>query len=81
MFEIDNKFITNRPDLFSVVGNAREFHAVFNLPTFLSPYTLENDSRSLSQNRASLNTKVESKNCLSYHLLEMRDIEVGKSPL
>lgn len=24
-FEIDNKFITNRPDLFSVEGNAREF--------------------------------------------------------
>lgn len=24
-FEIDNKFITNRPDLFSVVGNAREW--------------------------------------------------------
>lgn len=31
-FEIDNKFITNRPDLFSVVGNAREFHAVFETP-------------------------------------------------
>ena len=30
-FEIDNKFITNRPDLFSVVGNAREFGAVFDL--------------------------------------------------
>jgi phenylalanyl-tRNA synthetase beta chain len=25
VFEIDNKFITNRPDLFSVEGNAREF--------------------------------------------------------
>lgn len=35
-FEIDNKFITNRPDLFSVVGNAREFHAVFNIP--FTPY-------------------------------------------
>jgi len=30
-FEIDNKFITNRPDLFSVEGNAREFGAVFGL--------------------------------------------------
>ena len=30
-FEIDNKFITNRPDLFSVVGNAREFGAVFDV--------------------------------------------------
>jgi phenylalanyl-tRNA synthetase beta chain len=31
-FEIDNKFITNRPDLFSVYGNAREWHAVFDIP-------------------------------------------------
>ena len=36
-FEIDNKFITNRPDLFSIVGNAREFHAVFEVP--FTPYT------------------------------------------
>ena len=35
-FEIDNKFITNRPDLFSVVGNAREFAAVFSLPSLVS---------------------------------------------
>lgn len=32
VFEIDNKFITNRPDLFSVRGNAREFGAIFSLP-------------------------------------------------
>ena len=31
VFEIDNKFITNRPDLFSVLGNAREWGAVFGL--------------------------------------------------
>ena len=30
-FEIDNKFITNRPDLFGVYGNAREWGAVFGL--------------------------------------------------
>jgi phenylalanyl-tRNA synthetase beta chain len=30
-FEIDNKFITNRPDLFGVYGNAREWGAVFDL--------------------------------------------------
>lgn len=28
-FEIDNKFITNRPDLFSIIGNAREWSAIF----------------------------------------------------
>lgn len=36
IFEIDNKFITNRPDLFSVEGNAREFGAIFSLP--FKPY-------------------------------------------
>lgn len=81
MFEIDNKFITNRPDLFSVVGNAREFHAVFDLPTHLTPFNLETDTDKTPQGTKSLDTKVETKNCLSYHLLEMIDIEVGKSPL
>lgn len=36
IFEIDNKFITNRPDLFSAEGNAREFGAIFSLP--FKPY-------------------------------------------
>lgn len=40
-FEIDNKFITNRPDLFSVIGNAREFHAVFETP--FDPHAFEDN--------------------------------------
>lgn len=28
VFDLDNKFITNRPDLFSVVGNAREIACI-----------------------------------------------------
>lgn len=32
VFEVDNKFITNRPDLFGVYGHAREMSTLFNLP-------------------------------------------------
>lgn len=32
VFEVDNKFITNRPDLFGVYGHAREMSALFGLP-------------------------------------------------
>ena len=73
-FEIDNKFITNRPDLFSVVGNAREFGAVFGL-SFSPPENGE--SEGVTQK---WKTKIETKNCLSYHLMKMINITVGKSP-
>jgi phenylalanyl-tRNA synthetase beta chain len=86
-FEIDNKFITNRPDLFSVVGNAREFGAVFDLD-FSSdgvrhPEWNEgsrNMDSSYRQNDGSLNTQIETPHCLSYHLMKMIDITVGQSP-
>lgn len=32
IFEVDNKFITNRPDLFGVYGHAREMSTLFDLP-------------------------------------------------
>jgi phenylalanyl-tRNA synthetase beta chain len=32
VFDLDNKFITNRPDLFSVVGNAREIACIYKIP-------------------------------------------------
>jgi phenylalanyl-tRNA synthetase beta chain len=75
MFEIDNKFITNRPDLFSVVGNAREFGAVFDL--LFAPYS---PNQQVSKSANQLSTKIETKNCLSYHLMKMEGIIVGKSP-
>lgn len=74
-FEIDNKFITNRPDLFSVVGNAREFHAVFEVP--FSPYIPKED---IVPQKNILNTIIETEKCLSYHLMKMGGVKVGKSP-
>jgi len=41
VFDLDNKFITNRPDLFSVIGNAREIACIekqdFQTPTLPTP--------------------------------------------
>jgi phenylalanyl-tRNA synthetase beta chain len=90
-FEIDNKFITNRPDLFSVVGNAREFGAVFDL-TFSPPE--KGEPEGVSQKRIpysvtppnlpfsgeGLDMHIQTPHCLSYHLMKMEGIIVGKSP-
>jgi len=73
-FEIDNKFITNRPDLFSVNGNAREFHAVFE--TDFVPYA----PRCTELSGKSLETTIETNRVLSYNLMKMEGIEVKKSP-
>ena len=72
-FEIDNKFITNRPDLFSVVGNAREFHAVFET-LFSAPIAKNIESPKTRD------TKIETDRVSAFHLMEMDNIEVGKSP-
>lgn len=72
-FEIDNKFITNRPDLFSIVGNAREWQAVFD--GTLSPYAPKKYN---FQNNFPL--KIETDKCLSYNAWKMEGITVGKSP-
>ena len=74
VFEIDNKFITNRPDLFSVHGNAREFHAIFDVP--FTPYsTFE---KICCPN--TLNTQILTDKVLSYHLMTFEDITVWDSP-
>lgn len=72
-FEIDNKFITNRPDLFGVYGNAREWHAVFDLPfEEYQPNTLPKSD--------TLSIKIETNRCLAYNAIKMTNITVGKSP-
>lgn len=73
VFEIDNKFITNRPDLFSVEWNAREFGAIFNLP--FQPY-----SKKYSFSTKTLNTKVLTDKVLAYHLIKVENISTSSSP-
>lgn len=69
MFEIDNKFITNRPDLFSVEGNAREFGAIFSLP--FKPYIAK-----LPTISEKLQVNIETPQVLSYDLISLRDTSV-----
>lgn len=73
VFEIDNKFITNRPDLFSIEWNAREFSAIFNLP--FKPY-----SKSYLFDKEMLGCKIESDKVLSYHLLKVENVQAAASP-
>ena len=74
IFEIDNKFITNRPDLFSCEGNAREFGAIFSLP--FKPYTGK-----LPVISGKLPVNIETPNVLAYDLISLENIQSGKSPL
>ncbi len=74
VFEIDNKFITNRPDLFSCEGNAREFGAIFSLP--FTPYT-----GTFPEVSGKLSVEIDSAHVLSYDLISIKDIQAGTSPL
>lgn len=73
IFEIDNKFITNRPDLFSVEWNAREFGAIFDLQ--FQPY---NKKYNFSSKK--LNTKVLTDKVLAYHLIKVDNVSCWISP-
>lgn len=73
-FEIDNKFITNRPDLFSVYGNAREWHAIFDIP-----FTEYSSNQQLATN-SQFPITIETDKVLSYHARKMEWVSVRKSP-
>jgi phenylalanyl-tRNA synthetase beta chain len=73
VFEIDNKFITNRPDLFSIEGNAREFGAIFDLA--FTPYT-----KNFEFTYPKIDCKIESPKVLAYHLLKVNGVKSGTSP-
>lgn len=72
-FEIDNKFITNRPDLFSVEGNAREFST---LSTFLSGVTKSGTPQGFL-----LEVKIESDRVLAAQLsVSVKNVSAKESP-
>ncbi|EKE28051.1 MAG: hypothetical protein ACD_3C00106G0010 [uncultured bacterium (gcode 4)] len=73
VFEIDNKFITNRPDLFSVEWNAREFSAIFDLP-----FANYENQYVFSDNK--LNVNILTDKVLSYHLVKVNDVQSAESP-
>ena len=77
-FEIDNKFITNRPDLFSVYGNAREWHTVFGAS--FNEYSTQKGDDLLKNIKNTFPLSIETDACFAYNAWKMDNINVGKSP-
>lgn len=73
VFDLDNKFITNRPDLFSVVGNAREIAC-----TQKTDFSGMNPETPAESN--ALSVKVESDKVINYLLTEYTLPDVPASP-
>ncbi|MCK9272172.1 phenylalanine--tRNA ligase subunit beta [Candidatus Gracilibacteria bacterium] len=73
VFEIDNKFITNRPDLFSVIGNAREFGAIFSL-------NFRDYIKKFSSTQNKLKVSIESDKVLAYNLVKIDNVNASISP-
>ncbi len=81
VLEIDNKSMSNRPDLLSHYGIAREISAIFNAP--LKPYVkpLDKKIKFLSAKENKLEVKVEDKDaCPRYMAVKISGLEVKESP-
>ncbi len=74
LLEIDNKSMTNRPDLWGHYGIAREIAALYNLPLMeIEPYRAETQS--------DFKVEIESSDrCARYIGVEMNGVEVKPSP-
>ena len=74
LLEIDNKSMTNRPDLWGHYGIAREIAALYNLPLMeIEPYRAETQS--------DFKVEIESPDrCARYIGVEMNGVEVKPSP-
>ncbi len=70
LIEIDNKSLTNRPDLWGHYGIAREFAAIFNRK--LKPLKLDDVSQ--YEKLKKLDIKVETKNCFRYTGITVENI-------
>ena len=75
IFDIDNKSLTHRPDLWGHYGFAREFAAIFDLP--LKPYSA---LKVEAKGGTGFNVAINSENCRRYSALRIKNITVGESP-
>ena len=77
VFEIDNKSLTNRPDLWGHYGLAREIACMFHKKL--------KDLKVVDLNKykanKELNISIESKNCFRYSSIAVENIAVKKSPV
>lgn len=77
VFEIDNKTLTNRPDLWGHYGLAREFAVIFGRE--LKPLNLVDLSK--FDELKKLNIKNSSPNCYRYGAIAVDNVNVKKSPM
>jgi len=77
VFEIDNKTLTNRPDLWGHYGLAREFAAIFGRKL----KKLEVDDLAKYNDLKPIEINIESKDCLRYSGITVDNVTVKKSPL
>lgn len=83
LFDIDNKSLTHRPDLWGHYGMAREFSAIFGSP-LKNPFDGEWEKKWQSKfNDSSSPVKVRLNGesaCLGYFGMTIKGIQVGESP-
>ena len=77
ILDIDNKTLTNRPDLWGHYGMAREFSAIFDRP--LKPLKVLDLNKFNGLENVSI--KVQTDKCLRYSALTVENITVKKSPM
>lgn len=76
VFEVDNKSLTNRPDLWGHYGIAREISALTHRP--LKKLTVDNENLS---DKPKLDIKVNSDTCFRYTSATMNNITKNVSPI
>ena len=76
IIEVDNKSLTNRPDMWGHYGIAREIAAITGRQ--LKEYTIDNGDYS---KLPALNVKVESSSCNRYSALRIENISKNMSPM
>lgn len=77
VFEVDNKSLTNRPDLWGHYGIAREFAALAGRP--LKP--METADLSVYDGLPQVDLKIEDPLCLRYSCLQVENIHTQVSPV
>ena len=77
VFEVDNKSLTNRPDLWGHYGIAREFAALAGRPL----KALETADLAQYAGLPALDIKIEDEDCLRYSGLKFDNVSVSVSPV
>ena len=77
VFEVDNKSLTNRPDLWGHYGIAREFAAIAGRPLKALPVA----DLAAYENLQKVDVKIEDPQCQRYSCLQFNNISVSKSPV